>query len=358
MHNEYMRLAIAEANKGRYQTFTNPLVGAVIVKEQRVIAKGAHLVYGQPHAERNAIEQCHSSEDLINSTLYVTLEPCNHQGKQPPCTQLIIDSGIKKVVIGQLDPNPIVAGQGKRFLEEQGIDVLVGIEETAVRRLNPHYNFYHQHQRPYVALKQAITLDGRIAHDALTRSAITGSAVWQNVHQERGDYQGILVGSQTVLTDDPTLLTTVETSFPPIRIVLDRRGRTLSQPHLALFVDDSAPVWIFTQQTTVSDLPAHVSVIQLEELTIVSLLKELAARQVQSLYVEGGAAIHDAFLASGLWQESITYVAPKFLGGNSLASFTSERTPKQLQQLTEVTVTAVGEDVCIRGRRPEECSQD
>ncbi|EAG2306595.1 bifunctional diaminohydroxyphosphoribosylaminopyrimidine deaminase/5-amino-6-(5-phosphoribosylamino)uracil reductase RibD, partial [Listeria monocytogenes] len=246
MHNEYMRLAIAEAKKGRYQTFTNPLVGAVIVKEQRVIAKGAHLVYGQPHAERNAIEQCHSSEDLINSTLYVTLEPCNHQGKQPPCTQLIIDSGIKKVVVGQLDPNPIVAGQGKRFLENQGIDVLVGIEETEVRRLNPHYNFYHQHQRPYVALKQAITLDGRIAHDAQTRSAITGSAVWQKVHQERGDYQGILVGSQTVLTDDPTLLTTIETSFPPIRIVVDRRGRTLSQPQLALFADDSAPVWIFT----------------------------------------------------------------------------------------------------------------
>ncbi len=161
-----------------------------------------------------------------------------------------------------------------------------------------------------------------------------------------------------MLTDDPTLLTTIETSFPPIRIVVDRRGRTLSQPQLALFADDSAPVWIFTQQAAVSDLPAHVSVIQLEELTIAALLKELATRQVQSLYVEGGAAIHDAFLASGLWQESITYVAPKFLGGNSLASFTSERTPKQLQQLTEVTVTAVGEDVCIRGRRQEECSQD
>ncbi len=186
----------------------------------------------------------------------------------------------QKVVIGQLDPNPIVAGQGKQFLEEQGIDVLVGIEETAVRRLNPHYNFYHQHQRPYVALKQAITLDGRIAHDAQTCSAITGSAVWQNVHQERGDYQGILVGSQTVLTDDPTLLTTIETSFPPIRIVVDRRGRTLSQPQLALFADESAPVWIFTQQAAVSDLPAHVSVIQLEELTIAALLQELATRQV------------------------------------------------------------------------------
>ncbi|WP_430611629.1 bifunctional diaminohydroxyphosphoribosylaminopyrimidine deaminase/5-amino-6-(5-phosphoribosylamino)uracil reductase RibD [Enterococcus sp. DIV0876] len=358
MHNEYMRLAIAEAKKGRHHTFTNPLVGAVIVKDQRIIAKGAHLVYGQQHAERNAIAQCHSSEDLFNSTLYVTLEPCNHQGKQPPCTQLIIDSGIKKVVIGQLDPNPIVAGQGKRYLEEQGIEVMVGVEESAVRHLNAHYNFYHQHQLPYVALKQAITLDGRIAVDHQIRSTITGSAVWQKVHQERGDYQGILVGSQTVLTDDPTLLTTTKSPFPPIRMVVDRRGRVLSQTQLALFSDALAPVWIFTEQVSDRERPPHVTVITMDNLTIPNLLKEIATRQVQSIYVEGGAAIHDAFLASGLWQESITYLAPKFLGGNSLASFASPRTPINMQQLDHVTMEAVGADICIRGRRREACSQD
>ncbi|MGL9814027.1 riboflavin biosynthesis protein RibD [Enterococcus sp. DIV0098] len=129
MHEKFMRLAIKEALKGKRKTFTNPLVGAVIVKDDQAIARGAHLTYGQPHAEKNAITLCETPEKLLNSTLYVTLEPCHHHGKQPPCTQAILESGIKRVVIGQLDPNPLVAGMGKQFLEDQGIEVIVGILE-------------------------------------------------------------------------------------------------------------------------------------------------------------------------------------------------------------------------------------
>jgi diaminohydroxyphosphoribosylaminopyrimidine deaminase/5-amino-6-(5-phosphoribosylamino)uracil reductase len=357
MHQEFMELAIEEAKKGLNQTFTNPLVGAVLVKDNHVIAKGAHLKYGQNHAEKNAIEQCQSSEELINSTLYVTLEPCNHFGKQPPCSQLIIDSGIKKVVIGQLDPNPLVRGKGKAFLEKSGVEVIVGVAEEKVRQLNPFYNFFYQTQRPYIALKQAITLDGRIAMNQ-KRTAITGKAVWQKVHEERLAYQGILVGSQTVLTDDPELLAVGTPEFPPVRIVLDRRGRVLAQPRLKLFQGSEAPVWIFTEQPAQQPLPPHVEVICLPQVTIEQVIKELTKRKLQALYVEGGARIHDAFLASGYWDEVITYVAAKVMGGAGLSSFGSEREVEQLSELTDVKITQIGADLRISGRRQTSCLPD
>lgn len=358
MHQKYMRLAIEEAKKGSGKTYTNPLVGAVIVHNQQVIAKGAHLEYGQHHAERNAIEQCQSSEELINSILYVTLEPCNHFGKQPPCSQLIIDSGIRTVVVGQLDPNPLVAGQGKAYLEKKGIEVIVGVEEERVRQLNPAYNFFYQHQRPYITLKHAVTLDGRIALNSTKRLAITGSAVWQIVHEERGNYQAILVGSQTILTDNPSLMTTKKSLFPPIRVVLDRRGRTLDQKEFALFQQVEAPVWIFTERKAFSKVPDHVTVIVLPKMSISEVVKELAMRNVQSVYVEGGAQIHDAFLAEGYWEELITYLSPQLIGGSSLPSFASERVAETLTTLEQVVIEPVGVDFRISGRRKILCSPD
>lgn len=358
MDKEYMRLAIQEAKRGQGQTFTNPLVGAVIVKDARVLAKGAHLAYGQNHAERNAIKQCQSSEEIFHSTMYVTLEPCNHFGKQPPCAQLIVDSGIKKVVVGQLDPNPLVAGQGCVFLEKNGIEVVVGVAEEEVRALNVFYNFFYEHQRPYVALKQAVTLDGRVALTRQQQTMITGQATWQQVHEERGNYQAILVGSQTVLADNPKLLTLHATKFPPIRLVLDRRGRLFEQKNLHLFQEATALVWVFTENLQQIELPLHVEQIHLPEVTIAHVLTELTKRKVQSIYVEGGPTIHDAFLESNLWDEMITYVAPKISGGDSLVSFGSERRASQITSLVEVTCEKVGNDFRIRGRRASGCLLD
>lgn len=358
MDGEMMELAIEEAKKGRHNTFTNPLVGAVITKNNRVIAKGAHLAYGHEHAERHAIAHCESPEELHNSTLYVTLEPCAHAGKQPPCSQLIIDSGIKRVVIGQLDPNPLVQGKGKAHLEEHGVKVIDGIKEKEAKELNNHYNFFYEQGRPYIVLKQATTLDGKITTNHDSRTVITGKEVWEKVHKERGDYHGIVVGSQTVLTDNPTLLTTEKTKFPPIRIILDRRGRTLKKD-LNLFKDASAPVWIFTEQKERVTLPSHVEVIRKTSFNLEDVIQAITDRGLQSLYVEGGAGIHDVFLEYELWDAMITYIAPKILGGNSLPSFYRERDISQSVALDFVKLERVGEDIRIVSKPKEEiCSQD
>ena len=350
MHETFMRLAIKEAWKGKGKTFTNPLVGAVIVKDDQVIAKGAHLAYGQPHAEKNALTSCETPEKLLNSTLYVTLEPCHHYGKQPPCTQAILESGIKRVVIGQLDPNPLVAGKGKQYLEEQGLEVITGVLEEEVRRLNRHYNFYHEQQRPFITLKQAMTLDGKIAL-AGQRTPLTGEEAWKRVRKERGDYQAILIGSQTALIDNPILGTTDEDNFPPYRVVLDRKGEVLAHKELALFQADSSPVLIFTERDDEIHLPEHVEVIRNQVLSLSFVVAELTKRNIQSLYVEGGAAIHDAFLASGYWDELVTYLVPKIIGGNGTASFTGTRLVEQVTALSGVSIEQLGLDIRIVGRR-------
>lgn len=348
MHEQYMKLAIEAAKQGAGKTHINPLVGAVIVHDDTVIATGAHLAYGQAHAERNALAACSALEKLSEVTMYVTLEPCNHQGKQPPCTQAIIDSGIKCVVIGAPDPNPVVAGSGVKRLRQYGINVIEGILTEEARALNPHYHHFFEQQRPFVALKQAMTLDGKIAV-ANQRTALTGDEVYERVRQERGEYQAILVGSETVLIDDPSLLAT-DSEFPPLRVVIDRRGRTLRQK-LALFKRATSPVLIFTEVAAYGDFPKHVEVIQVRQLSIDKILAELTARNIQSLYVEGGAKMHDAFLASGAWDEVITYLAPKIIGGNATASMNSTRPETAVAELTDVTVEQLGADLRISGRR-------
>lgn len=350
MHETYMKRAISEALKGKGQTFTNPLVGAVIVKDEEIVAAGSHMAYGQPHAEKNAIDSCSSPEKLIDSTIYVTLEPCHHYGKQPPCTKAILQSGIKKVVIGQLDPNPLVSGKGKAFLESQGIEVITGVLEKEVRGINRHYNTYHERQRPFITLKQATTLDGKIAL-AGQRTRITGEAALRRVREERSNYQAILIGSRTALIDNPTLRT--EATFPPCRVILDRKGETL-RTQLALFDDPSSPVLVFTTKHNQTALPDHVEIITTPSLTLSFVMKELYRRKIQSVYVEGGSSIHDAFLASGYWDQIVTYLSPTIIGGNGTASFASDREVSHMITLGEVTVEEVGEDLRIVGRRKED----
>lgn len=349
MHETYMAQAIAEAKKGFRQTYTNPLVGAVIVKNNRVIARGAYLQYGHEHAEKNAILHCKVPEELLNSTLYVTLEPCHHRGKQPPCTQAILDAGIKKVVVGQLDPNPLVAGKGLAFLKSQGIEVIAGILEKEARVLNPHYNFYYEHQRPYVVLKQAVSLDGKIAVLG-KRTALTDDETNRFVHDERDNYQAILVGADTVLIDNPRLLGAGTTLYPPVRVVLDEAGRIFDKRELQIFTDSSAPVFIFSNRK-ISDLPSHVKVIDLPEFSIANILQALYEKKIQSVYVEGGAQVHDAFLESGLWDEMISYVTPKVIGGNGRAAISSSRQVDQTQDLAEFSVQTIGNNVRLSAKR-------
>lgn len=345
-----MMLAIQEANRGKGKTFTNPLVGAVIVSGDKIISRGAHLKYGEPHAEKNAIDLCKTPEKLINSTIYVTLEPCDHEGKQPPCTQAIIDAGIKSVVVAQLDPNPLVAGRGIQKLTENGIQVMIGVKENEARALNPHYNYFFEMQRPYIALKQAVSLDGKIAL-AGQRTQLTNALATKKVHEERADYHAILVGSQTVLLDNPNL-TTNKGRFSPLRVVLDRRGRVFRCKDLKIFRSSEVPVLIFTEINTIhQELPNHVEVFSAPAVTISFVISELKNRNIQSIYVEGGSTIHDAFLAGDDWEELITYVTPNILGGNSLSSMSSARNIAEVTKLKQIEMEKIGDNIRISGKR-------
>jgi diaminohydroxyphosphoribosylaminopyrimidine deaminase/5-amino-6-(5-phosphoribosylamino)uracil reductase len=350
LHETFMRAAIQEAEKGKGSTFTNPLVGAVIVHQEEIIATGAHLRYGEAHAEKNAISSCKTPEKLSNSTLYVTLEPCSHFGKQPPCANAIIESGIKKVVVGQLDPNPLVSGRGKALLEQHGIEVITDILEEEVRQVNPFYNFYFENKRPFITLKQAVSLDGKIAlHQQ--RTPLTGQKANEKVREERGAYQAILVGSQTVLTDDPLLLPAEKRAFLPYRVVLDRRGRLFEHKELKIFQEKTSPVLIFTEKNVKERLSNNSEVIFQAKVTIDSVIEELTKRGVQSVYVEGGGAIHDAFLSSGCWDQLITYMAPKILGGNSTPGFSSSRIVEKTTSLKNIQIETLGNDIRIAGRK-------
>lgn len=358
MHKQYMDLAIQEAKKETYTTYKNPRVGAVLVKNDKIIATGAHLAYGQPHAERHVLTQCESPEDVHNSTLYVTLEPCHHFGKQPPCTQAVVESGITRVVIGQLDPNPLVSGQGKAYLESCGIEVIVGIQEQEVRALNRAYLTFYEQNRPYVVLKQAITLDGKISIVHNQRTNITSVDAIAQVRKERAYYQAILVGSQTVLADNPSLLTTESTKFPPLRIVLDRTGRLFSNLTYAIFQETNVPVWIFTKYASIPKLPKHVQVYQLTtDDSITEVLMYLKREGVQSVYVEGGAHIHNAFLQADYVDEVITYLSPTLIGGNSVSSFFDHTTVPTMKKLSLHHIELVGEDLKIVARRDRPCLQ-
>lgn len=311
----YMRIAIAQAEKAGPETWLNPKVGAVIVKDDQVLAVGHTHRFGSIHAERDAISKL-SPEELFGSTLYVTLEPCNHFGKQPPCSQLIVKSKIRRVVIAEKDPHPLVTDKGIRTLRQAGVEVVTDVLSKAARQVNLHYNFFFEHGRPWITIKQAISLDDKVSAGTGQRTAITNQAVYDRVHAERADYHGIVIGSQTALIDNPSLLTTVKSPFPPVRIVLDRRGRLGSHPDLKLLNDDQAPTWVFTAN---QDLPTRLSskpvqTIVSQDCSIKQIVKLIAAKGLQGLYIEGGPTIEEAFLAADRCDELLTYLSPGLIG--------------------------------------------
>lgn len=352
MDNLYMQQAVDLAKKGRRKTYRNPLVGAIFVKDKQVIASGYHARYGDKHAERMAIDSCSTLEELKNSTLYVTLEPCTHFGKQPPCVDAVIVSGVSRVVIGQSDPNPVVSMKGTQKLREHGIQVDFNDLGQTVQALNPYYNYYFEHNLPYIVLKQAISLDGKITAQSGTRTQITGASVNQQVHDERNEFQAILVGSETVLVDNPTLLASGATNFPSIRVVLDRQGRCLNRPELNIF-NSQAPTWIFTTKKTNQLLSSNVQLFENETWTIESVVSYLAKQGVQSVYVEGGAQIHNQFLAANLFNELITYVGSEVIGSGGIPSFSGNQANPTSQAMKLKSVQQFGNDVRIVSERVE-----
>lgn len=351
----YMKLALTLAEKGAGWTSPNPMVGAVIVKDERVIGQGYHKRCGQPHAERDALASC--TESPKGASMYVTLEPCCHQGKQPPCTDAILEAGITRVVVGSADPNPLVAGKGIQILEEHGVSVTKFVLEEECEALNQIFFHYIKTKQPFVTMKYAMTMDGKIATCSGASKWITGEEARNHVHQQRCRHRAIMVGVGTVLADDPLLTCRIEGGRSPVRIVCDSHLKTppssqlvataLSFPTILATCcqDQSRQEAYIKKGCKVLTLPEKNGHVDLRE-----LMHLLGAMEIDSVLLEGGAALHWSALESGIVQKVMAYVSPKIFGGNSAKSPVGGKgvdLPEQAVYLKTKNVTRLGDDFLI-----------
>lgn len=306
----YMRRAIELAEWGRGKVSPNPMVGCVIVHEGLIIGEGYHQVYGGPHAEPNAINSVANQDLLSESTVYVSLEPCAHWGKTPPCAHLLVEKKVKKLVVGAIDSNPLVGGKGIQILKEAGIEVVTGILEKDVREQNKRFFTFIEKKRPYVILKWAQTRDGFVARENFDSKWISNAYSRQLVHKWRSEEDAILVGTSTAKYDNPQLNVRVWEGKDPVRIVLDRN----------LTLDRSLHLFDGTQKTICYN---QVKLEKFENLDLVQLksgfgvkevLEDLYQRKIQSLIVEGGAQVLKSFIENELWDEARVFTGQAQFG--------------------------------------------
>lgn len=334
---EYMALAVVEARKGQGQTWTNPLVGAVLVKDHQILARGYHHGFGQPHAEIDTLNHLTDDHQAKGATMYVTLEPCSHYGKTPPCARKLVAVGVARVVIGQKDPNPLVAGKGIAILQAAGIAVTVLHQENG---LNAAYNFFYRHRRPLVTVKMAVSADGKLNAKTGQRTYLTGPAAQRDSQQLRATQQAILVGERTLMTDQPQLtVRDVVVAVPPYRVVVVNAADHLDLDNR--FFHQPGPILLLSRQPTHRQWPATVTVRVKKTWTPAEIVQALAERGVQSLLVEGGSQLHAAFIAAGMVDRVVTYIAPTLLGGQGLpmVAGAARQTPLPLK-LMDVRVLA------------------
>lgn len=358
---QFMKRAIELAKQGAGWTAPNPLVGAVVVKNGRVIGEGYHRKYGELHAERNALAAC--TEDPAGATLYVTLEPCCHYGKTPPCTEIIIEKKIAKVVIGSRDPNPKVAGKGTRILREHGIEVVEDYMREACDALNPVFFHYITTKTPYVVLKFAMTLDGKIATRTGASKWITGEAARNHVHQLRGRYAGILAGIGTVLADDPMLNCRIDGAHQPLRIILDSHLRIPMGSRLVRSAKEY-PLLIVCNES-IRDREEGASRIQkLEEAggkvwtlpeknghpDLNVLMQRLGEEKIDSVLIEGGGTVNEAALKAHIVHHVYAYIAPKIFGGEDAKTpveGSGIRLPQECANLRLAKITVLLNDMLL-----------
>ncbi len=319
-----MRKALEIAELGRGHVSPNPLVGAIIVKDERIIGRGAHMQYGGPHAEINAMND--ATEDVSGATLYVTLEPCSHFGKTPPCVNAIIHQGIKKAVIAMEDPNPLVSGKGINKLREKGVEVIVGVLQEESKKLNEVFIKYITTKMPFCTLKTAMTLDGKIATYTGDSKWITNDSSRQYVHQLRQESSAIMVGIGTVLIDDPLLtvrLDEVLTSKNPIRIVVDTQGRIPLDSKVLNCNENTKTIVVTTPLANHEKIKAIeekgaeilLAPIKNNKVDLPFLIKSLGERKIDSVLIEGGSTFNYSMLKEGFVDKIITFIAPKIVGG-------------------------------------------
>lgn len=352
---KYMHLALQLAEKGCGFVSPNPMVGAVLVKNGRIIGQGYHEKYGGYHAERNAIESC--TESPIGSTLYVTLEPCCHIGKNPPCTDAILKYGIHKVVIGSRDPNPVVAGKGIDLLRKGGIKVVEGVLKPECDRLNEVFFHYIQTGNPFVVMKYAMTMDGKIAAYTGKSKWITGETARQRVHQDRHRYSAVMVGIGTVLADDPLLTCRIENGRNPIRIICDTHLRTPLDSKIVTTAKDVPTIIAtacddFVKQNPYQDAGCRIMHVSQKDghLDLGELMKKLGEEKIDSILLEGGSILNWSALQTGIVNKVQAYIAPKILGGmngKTPVAGMGVESPNDAFFLTNSTVTDLGDDILI-----------
>ena len=356
---QYMRRAIQLAAEGEGKTRPNPLVGAVVVKDGRIIGEGYHTKYGSLHAEREALADCvRRGESPKGADIYVTLEPCCHTGKQPPCTEALVESGVSRVIIGSADPNPLVSGKGIAYLRQHGIQVETGFLKEECDALNSIFFHYITTGKPYVALKYAMTADGRIATVTGASKWITGEGARNHAHRLRNRYAAILVGINTVLADNPMLNCRLPGGVNPLRIVLDSRLRIPLESNLVQTAR-KIPLMVVCGGEASADKKGALEQMGAEVLSLPgadgrtdlkALVSELGRRGVDSLLIEGGSQIHYSALEAGIVNHIYSSLAPKIFGGERALGPVSGAGAQQVAdafQLCRTRTQILGDDILI-----------
>ena len=320
MDEKYMDLALELAEKGRGYVNPNPMVGAVVVKDGEIVGKGWHKFYGGPHAEVYALDEAGAKAE--GATIYVTLEPCSHFGKTPPCAEKIKKMKIKKCVIACLDPNPIVAGRGKKILEEAGIEVVVGVREKEAKELNKVFMKYITEKNPYLFLKCAITLDGKIATNERDSKWITNEKSREKVQFLRHEYMGIMVGINTLINDNPRLTARIENGVNPFRIVVDPHLRTPLESNFVNMADDNKSIVITSKENEknnkITELEnKNIKIIYMEgyDFSVHEILKKIGELKIDSVLLEGGSYLISKAFKENRIDGGEIFIAPKILGG-------------------------------------------
>ena len=357
---EYMLRAIQLAKKGEGWTNPNPMVGAVIVKDGRIIGEGYHKKCGELHAERNAIASL--TESAEGATIYVTLEPCCHYGKTPPCTEAIIEQKIKKVVIGSRDPNPKVAGKGAQILRESGITVVQDFMREECDRLNPVFFHYITTKTPYVVMKYAMTLDGKIATKTGASKWITGESARQEVQHMRHRYMGIMAGIGTVLADDPMLNVRVEGWKSPVRIVCDSSLRIPLDSQIVRSAKEYRTIVAYAGREENEEITEKIERLHAKgvdtvccpdgkgQIDLKKLMTYLGNEGIDSILLEGGGTLNDSALRAGIVKEVHCFIAPKLFGGKNSKTPVQGigiGLPSEALKLKCTDICRIGEDIRI-----------
>lgn len=354
-----MRRALELAVKGKGRTSPNPMVGCVVVRDGRIVGEGYHERAGAPHAEVNAIRA--AGGDIAGATMYVTLEPCCHEGKTPPCSDLIVRHKPERVVVAMRDPNPLVCGGGIAALRDAGIDVAVGVLEPEAQTLNEAFVKYVTRKMPFVIAKCGMSLDGKIATRTGDSRWVTGEASRRYVHELRNEVDAILVGSRTVMIDDPSLTARLDTGAKdPIRVIVDA-DEYLAADRRVFNQDSPAPTWVALPVGQAFDGADEIIYVPDGPggIDLVALMRELAKREVMSVLIEGGGTTHASAFAAGIVDKVMFFVAPKIIGGrDAITAVEGDGAARMADavQLERMTARSIGEDILIEAYVKQERS--